>query len=289
MLQVYHEYQRQLWDSEILSPEYTSGLKNEFFTVRFGPLSVAMVDARTPRAMYKHRRQEGDDSYYGCEQNSACKAMLDPDADTDTRMWLIGCALPLLFFTRRFNKCLIDLIPSNDDLVAFTARKTPDLTYIWDVIRRWKDAKGPAGDIILLGGDVHVGGFTDIHHAPDGGQKKLLCHQVTTSPVRNKHWNLHEYALGMTSLLNGEEKHGDYTYNQYDWVNCCNFLLIEADFSSPMQVHYDLELVLDHGESLKKSSTQEAAWCQYEAHHYCREFFSRFCCLKCFSSEEHHD
>ncbi len=97
-LRVYHEYQRQLWDPDILKKDPKS-LSHEGYSLIFGKLGLIMTESRTSKSLYKDKREEGDDSYYGHEQQQSIEKYFK--TSTDISMWLFISPLPLIFIKRK--------------------------------------------------------------------------------------------------------------------------------------------------------------------------------------------
>ena len=238
-IQVYHEYQRQLWDPEALGK--SGSLLNEFYSVTFGPLGIMLTDFRTSQGLYRPRRQAGDKSYYGREQSDEQKRLLKSG---NQRMWLVLTTLPLLFLKKKLYELLKDL-GRTDDVKAFITRyHETDLVPLLDMIRGFKgqtnDGTLPR-EVLLLAGDIHMAGFTDILCDIDGC-KSFVCHQVTSSAINNCHISAAQL-VGIRALMHFTEQYGCYIYRHYDWTKDCNFSLIDIDFSNPQDIQYSVNIV----------------------------------------------
>ena len=99
-LRVYHEYQRQLWDPDILTRGH-GDLSSEFFCLTFGSLGIMMSETRTKNSVYR-RKNEADDSYFGQKQYEAIKSAFS--SNNQVKMWLFGTSMPLLFIKKRINE-----------------------------------------------------------------------------------------------------------------------------------------------------------------------------------------
>ena len=246
-LQVYHEYQRQLWDPDIMSKR--DSLYNEFYTITHGPLGIIMLDARMQTSCYKPKRDPGDDTYYGKEQTADFQRQFA--TNKDVRFWIIAASLPLMFLKKKINE-LAEKSGIADDMAGFiNVHHKGDFIPMLDMFRLWKERRGPGSDIVVVAGDVHTGGFTDIYHK-QGGKKNLVCRQITTSPICNKPWKFTEFKA-IRTLMRLTESYGQYGYNHYDWVNLNNFALIKLDFSSQALLKYTVELVYEKGVYVRHS------------------------------------
>ncbi|KAK2166162.1 hypothetical protein LSH36_41g11018 [Paralvinella palmiformis] len=250
-LQVYHEYQRQLWDPDVMSKR--EELYNEFYCITHGPLGILMLDARMITSCYMPKRDPGDDTYYGKEQTADFRRQFAGNGEV--RLWLIAASLPLMFLKRKINE-LAERTKIADDMAGFiNVHHKSDFVPMLDMFRKWKERRGPGSDIMILAGDVHIGGFTDIYHKRDN-KKSLVCRQVTTSPICNKHWKFHEYKA-IRTMMRFTESYGSYGYHHYDWVNQCNFAILKIDFSNPSLLKYSVELVFEKGSMMKHSHEKD--------------------------------
>ncbi len=105
-LRVYHEYQRQLWDPEILKKDPES-LQHEGYSLIFGKLGLIMTESRTSKSLYKEKRAENDESYFGQEQQQSIEKYFK--TSTDISMWLFISPLPLLFIKRKLVELATDI------------------------------------------------------------------------------------------------------------------------------------------------------------------------------------
>ena len=99
-LRVYHEYQRQLWDPDILTRGH-GDLSSEFYCLTFGSLGIMMSETRTKSSVYRCKN-EGDDSYFGQKQYAAIKSAFS--SNNQVKMWLFGTSMPLLFIKKKINE-----------------------------------------------------------------------------------------------------------------------------------------------------------------------------------------
>ena len=99
-LRVYHEYQRQLWDPDILTRGH-GDLSSEFYCLTFGSLGLMMSETRTKGSVYRSKN-EGDDSYFGQKQYKAIKSAFS--SNHQVKMWLFGTGMPLLFIKKKISE-----------------------------------------------------------------------------------------------------------------------------------------------------------------------------------------
>lgn len=230
-IQVFHEYQRQLWDPEILERD-PSSLKSEYFALTLGPLGIIMMDSRTVWANNRSHREKSDTSYYGDHQVQSLRNSLA--TNEDVKMWLLVFTLPLFFVKKNHAKFAACCIKKADDCLSFMyMNHEEDLVEMLDLLRNWQERKA-SNSFLILGGDVHVGGFTDVYHSLlSGGESKLLCRQIITSPINN---SINEVP-GLSCWLGCTDSYGSYTYKHHDLVKECNYALLYFDHFEPSPVY----------------------------------------------------
>jgi hypothetical protein len=246
-LQVYHEYQRHLWDPDVFNKRDT--LKNEFYSINIGPVCITITDSRITRSLYKSRRQSGDESYFGQEQNEDMLKCFNTESNGRPCLHLMVYTMPLIYMKSSLHKLLGKLRISDDMLDHINIKHQEELVQILDSIWKWQQTVETSSDCLMLAGDLHVGGFTDIYKEVNG-KKQLICHQMTTSPIQNKHYAFYEYAA-LKPALHFTDKYKEYSYRHYDWINKCNYAVISVDSSDTLR--YTVSLVSEDGINIKKS------------------------------------
>ena len=251
-LQVYHEYQRQLWDPDTFAKSDT--LTSEFYSITFGRLGIIMLDSRLPQSYYRNRQTAGDNSYFGKDQYDKLLRLLTPSDDKQEVMWILVASLPLMFMKKKINDLIVAI--SSDDIGAFiNNHHEKELVPILESIQKWKGSgfdyvnKLPR-EILILAGDIHIGGFTDIEHK-DSDQ--ILCRQITTSAITNCNIGLAKYAT-LRSLMHFTESYGSYNYVHYDWTNRCNFCILSTDFNRRERIYYSVQLITETEAELREST-----------------------------------
>ena len=251
-MRVFHEYQRALWDPDVINRDL-SAMTSEFFALTFGPVGVMMLDSRTVWSINKSNREDEDLTYYGNPQMESVKSNFK---NSDIKFWIMVCPLPLIFLKKKLNDMIASVADRADDLKCFiNVRHQKDLQTMFKLMREWRQ-EDPTRDLAVVSGDVHIAGFTDIYHdPPSGGARELVCHQITSSAINNERPG----EVGMAAvrfLLDFTESYGDYTYKHYDWINLCNYAVISLERFVP-DLQYKVKLVHQEGVIVKKSTEQD--------------------------------
>lgn len=88
-------------------------------------------------------------------------------------------------------------------------------------LRIWKEANPGQRELLVVAGDVHVGGFTNIEH-----QGVTIFKQLITSPITNHAPKWYEfYGLKILTEM-GEQLTNSYSYEHHDLTNKRNYGII---------------------------------------------------------------
>ncbi len=251
-LQVYHEYQRQLWDPDTFVKSDT--ITSEFYSISLGRLGIIMLDSRLPQSHYRNRQAPDDISYFGKDQYNKLLQLLTPSDGKEEVTWILVASLPLMFMKKKINDLI--MATTSDDIEAFiNYHHDRELVPILEAIRKWK---GPGFDyanklpkeVLILAGDIHIGGFTDIEHKHSD---QILCRQITTSAITNCNVGLAAYAT-LRSLMHFTDTYDNYYYTHYDWTNQCNFCILNFDFSRRERIYYSVQLITETGAEFREST-----------------------------------
>ena len=119
-LRVYHEYQRQLWDPDILTRGHRN-LSSEFYSLTFGSLGIMMSETRTRNSVYQSNNV-GDDTYFGRKQYEEIKSSFN--SNSQVKMWLFATRMPLLFIKKKISDIAGKIVTG--ELFIFHRRHTAD-------------------------------------------------------------------------------------------------------------------------------------------------------------------
>ncbi|CAE7273031.1 GAP1 [Symbiodinium natans] len=102
------------------------------------------------------------------------------------------------------------------------------------MLKAWRDS-GSYKQVMMLAGDVHEGGWTDLLLHNVEGDRRIR--QLTTSPIANKQTRPHEalavsLTRGVLSSLDVSETGSGWVSRHYDWTNCNNYALVTASVAT---------------------------------------------------------
>ncbi len=187
---VYREYQRQLWDEGPLADVPANG-GSEHHLHRFGDLGLMFLDCRGGRAYH----QDTAKPYLGNAQWGAINAALSAKGTFGNAMVLVvACPVPLVFMgpraTENYTHDSGDVLGNSNDLLGHWSHE-PYRTEQYDLLKKlsaWKAAKA-GREVVLLGGDVHIGLAVDVFERRTGNYddgEAPIFRQLVTSPLRRE-------------------------------------------------------------------------------------------------------
>jgi phosphodiesterase/alkaline phosphatase D-like protein len=213
---VYREYQRQLWDDFDTDVDAPGG-QLEDHAHRFGEIGVLFVDQRTARS-FEH---DPTRPYLGTPQWERVTQSLAGGVLSNVRALLVVTSVPLAYLGAGASSAGAAIVDDLMDHWAFRDHQKEQIEML-RALRQWK-AGGSGREVLVLGGDVHVGGHTEIKH-----QGNLIYRQLITSPITNRPPGLLAF-LGVRALMLGEERLGmDYSFRHFDFTHRRNFGVVVA-------------------------------------------------------------
>ncbi|MEE9464368.1 MAG: alkaline phosphatase D family protein [Candidatus Neomarinimicrobiota bacterium] len=164
---IYREYQRQLWTADVSIPASpTPDASMEYHHHRWGNFGMIFLDTRGSRS-FNNQFAKPKNYFLGTQQWEWLNGLLKPGGEFED-VTLIGLVspVPLVYFP--------DVIP---DKIFYSRRAQmtldtgdhwslgkhrPELNRLIELMDSWKQAKPETREIIVLSGDVHMGGFSEI-------------------------------------------------------------------------------------------------------------------------------
>jgi len=169
--QCYRLYQRALWDEDITDDQHHS---EEQHFHKYGNLGIMMLDMRGNRVDVEGN-QSPDNPVVSETQWSQIEAML---ADDDIKVIMCCSEIPFISDPPEVVKEGAKKIPFLADHWAYN---DSELFRLLDMLSDWKAAGNGTRDVVLVGGDIHVGHTTVLHD----NKNNLDIKQITTSPITN--------------------------------------------------------------------------------------------------------
>ena len=185
------EYQRQLWDNVDFSR--LTDIKKDFHFHVFGQHGLVFLDVRGPRSLHKIEGEKYP--YMGSLQWEEVKAALSEDGVMrDVRSLLMICPAPIVFLPTTINDLLGRTVV--DDALGHWSSEPfkAEQRMMLNLCQAWKAARPGERELTFIGGDVHVGGHSEILR--DG---VVVFQQFVTSAISNYRLSKFEFFLGQLS------------------------------------------------------------------------------------------
>ena len=215
---VYYEYQRQLRDD--IDWANLEALKCEYHDHILNGVGIAFVDYRGSRSWF--REEKVKELQLGLAQTEWVKSLFAPQGSFENASSVLFISpIPIVMFCHILTA--IASIKIDDAKEHWSYKNTKELKELLDILRGWKEHKGNR-EITLIGGDVHIGGYTEVFY-----KKKPLFKQFTTSTINNDkiQTKLEFVVVKFFQNLKGKIE-SDYSYKHYDWTRENNYGLMKT-------------------------------------------------------------
>lgn len=222
---VVNQYQRQLLEDLDQQRPITS----DFFHLPFGDVGFMFVDVRGCKTF--HRAPEDEQlPMLGVNQwRSITDALSETGTFRACRALLVLTPEPVAYVSG--TPTMIAGKTVCDDLLGqWSAEKhQPEVPRLLNILTDWK-RRHQGREVMILGGDVHEAGWTDIVHT----ESQSYIRQLTTSAISQKMTKPHEaIAVVMTrsvasGVVDGFDLTGGWTSRHFDWTNRKNYAILES-------------------------------------------------------------
>ena len=211
---VYREYQRQLWDDfDTDADPPTEELEHHEHV--WGPIGVLFVDQRGGRSFaYDPARP-----YLGTTQWDSITKSLTTGPLSRVRALIVVTSVPLVYLGTTTSSLGSVVVNDLCDHWAFGPHQKEQIEML-RTLRQWKESAMDR-DLMVVAGDVHIGGETEIRH-----NGHPVFRQLISSGITNSAPPLLAYAA-IRLLLEQEESIGSsYTFEHANFTNKRNFGIV---------------------------------------------------------------
>ncbi len=209
--QVFREYQRQLWED----PAGWPSARFEDHAHKWGPIGVLFVDQRGGRSF----ERDATRPYLGVPQWSRISGALAPGGFfDDVRALIVATSVPLVYLGDSVTNGGSGLADDLQDHWAYGPHRTEQVEML-RALREWKQIGGR--ELLVVGGDVHIGCQTRIEHA-----KGTIYRQLITSPITNKPPGWIAYTALRTLLESEESLTDSYSFEHSKYTRKRNYGMI---------------------------------------------------------------
>lgn len=210
---VYREYQRQLWDDFDPDSDAPDGFEDHIH--RFGKIGVWFLDLRGGRSFARDPARP----YLGTDQWKRIDSNLEGGGLDDLRALVVVSSVPLAYMGDTLTDIGKHVVDDLQDHWAWGDNQKEQIEFLRG-LRNWK-AGSEGREILVVAGDVHIGGHTSIRHEDDEFVRQLI-----SSPITNKPPGFFAFH-GLQAFLEGEETLGSsYSFEHDRLTNSRNFGIV---------------------------------------------------------------
>ncbi len=234
---VFQRFQRALWGA----PDSTA--VHEAHVHAYGQVGVLFADLRTGRSFSYHPERP----YLGPAQWTWLRQELHSGTLSQVNALAIVTSVPLCYVGRVTAGAGGIVVSDLRDHWTHPDHITEQIEFFAE-IRRWLGADANRR-VLIVGGDVHVGGRTILEQRVSG-EWQPLCEQIITSPITNKPPGSLAFFGLRELILRGVHEVGDtyrFDHDEGSFTNRRNFaiLTLRAPDAQPASIHASLEMDAD--------------------------------------------
>lgn len=213
--QVYREYQRQLWDDFDINVKPNTSDEHHFHV--WGAIGVLFVDQRSGRSFGRDAARP----YLGTRQWDQIEGALKTGDLSKVRALIAVTSVPLVYLGRNVTNLGSSFADDLYDHWSYVIHSKEQIEML-RALREWKQGGNNQKELLVVGGDVHVGGYTDIKH-----EGKTMFKQLITSPITNTPPKWYEfYGLKILTEVEQSLPGSSYSFEHYGLTNKRNYGII---------------------------------------------------------------
>lgn len=214
--QAYYEYQRQL--REDIDWKNLDQLQCEYYEYIFHGVGVVFTEYRGCRSWF---REGGfDEDHFGKHQQAFLDNLFKQNGKYESmNSTIFVTPLPVFFLAHTIGKAAHVVQDDIQEHWAYGA--IPQMGKFLDLLRTWKERRD-GRDIILVGGDVHVGGHTDVFY-----HDKPVFKHFTTSAINGQVVKKVEELILRLFQKYGKLKNG-YGFKHHGWTKENNYGIVDV-------------------------------------------------------------
>jgi len=216
--QVYYEYERQL--REDIDFNNIDNITTEYYYEVLNGIGFYFMDYRGIRTWHRNYSQMNG-MQIGETQWQYLDQLLEPTNGTlaDVKSFFLVSPLTVVFLVEALVK--IGYFSNNDAQESWSFGYLDEQARLLDLLRNWKLGRD-GRELVILDGDVHMGGFTDIKYDDD-----IIYLQFTTSSIASSAPGDATF-FGFEVLKEIQKLNKPWTYEHHDWTNDFNYGIVLA-------------------------------------------------------------
>jgi hypothetical protein len=208
---VYREYQRQLWD-DFNTDQDAPASQGEHHEHSWGSIGILFVDQRGGRSFNFDLARP----YLGTAQWNDILQSLTLGRLSTVRALLVITSVPLVYLGTGISSVGSAVINDLQDHWAYGPHQKEQIEML-RALREWKECL-PGRELLVIGGDVHLGGETEIRH-----KGEAIFRQLITSAITNAAPPFLAYAAIRLLLEKQEALDTSYSFEHMDFTQKRNF------------------------------------------------------------------
>ncbi|OAE21316.1 hypothetical protein AXG93_868s1550 [Marchantia polymorpha subsp. ruderalis] len=216
------EYQRQL--HEDVNFDKLEAIDRDYHFHLIAGVAIMFIDIRGSRTFFRCEDQESSQHrYLGAQQWKDISGVMGTGGLFEQANVLLVCTpAPLVFLDHNFT----DVASNVPRLVDFKGHWSANLHYeeqkrMIDILFAWKGASTKR-DILVLGGDVHCGGHSEIIYDRQESIRQLTTSAIANHPLPKSAYYLLR-AAGNLAAATGRK----FAFRHHDWTRSRNYGLVQ--------------------------------------------------------------
>jgi len=231
--QVYWEYQRQLREDVDFKDE--AKMNPEYHLHIFNGVGIMFIDYRGCRSWF-YDKDDLEKTQLGKRQMAWIKEAFSPKgAFANVKAVLFVSPLPIFVFSNTVTKMAAIKVDDAKEQWAFGHQE--EMAEMLDALRDWKEAK-PGREVTLIGGDIHIGGHTDVFY-----KGKRAFKQFTSSAINNVIPTKFQFLTVRFMQECSQPLSNGYAFDHHDWTKENNYGIVTVSTDSSDQVTVGCKLV----------------------------------------------
>lgn len=241
------EYQRVLFEDTALPAQWSPQTwpRQTFYFQVFGDVGVYMQDIRGCKTFHYNEQTDLQFPMMGAHQWSELERALSPGGIfSQCRILIVAGPEPYAYATTKATQLGAKVI---DDMYGhwMAEKHVPEMKRFLHAMFMWRE-QAPLGarDVVLLGGDVHEGGWTRILHKGEGYDFQRDSMQQLTASAMSYHLRTNIQQLVSAGTKNtGDDLTSDFKFRHYQWTSLCNYGIVQCFQGELGEATYEGKLV----------------------------------------------
>eukprot|EP01006_Ploeotia_vitrea_P049425 TRINITY_DN67337_c3_g1_i11.p1 TRINITY_DN67337_c3_g1~~TRINITY_DN67337_c3_g1_i11.p1 ORF type:complete len:544 (-),score=25.75 TRINITY_DN67337_c3_g1_i11:1440-3071(-) len=223
------EYQRQLYEDIDLNQTLFQRVPRENHILHpMGDYGLLFVDGRGAK-VFNHTPDDPRPFLTTAQFNDLRENLLVNGSYDSCKVLIVLSQIPILFFGRSITEKVAEKADDFEGMWQYKSHES-EAVELLELIWQWK-SRAPWRHVILAGGDVHLGGYTEVYRGD-----KWAFTQLIVGPIANLE-HPHFVMLGSQVLkkMLTAMPHG-WTWQHYNWTKKRNFGIISLQEETPTVV-----------------------------------------------------